>query len=105
MKEREETVKKSEENPDDAYPSVWEGYDSEAIYPEFDWGLDPEQEATLAIDTALIFTFRYGPDEKEIAGLWLGKKVLVRLLPKRYRWRLSELAPDVKALMATIEKP
>ena len=63
-----------------------------------DESLALSEEEQTEFDLAVIcgLTRRFGPYPQEVAALPVWRRCAVRLLPRRHRWRLSYLAPDIR---------
>ncbi len=60
--------------------------------------LSLSEEERAEIDLAVIcgLTRRFGPYPQELEAMPMWRRWAVRLLPRRHRWRLSYLAPDIR---------
>lgn len=61
---------------------------------------DAEYEAEIAHAGRLALICRFGPDKEEVAGFPRWKRVMVKVLPVRHRWRLSWAAEPIKEYLA-----
>ena len=63
-----------------------------------DEALALSEEEQAGFDLAVIcgLTRRFGPYPQEVAAMPAWRQWVVRLLPRRHRWRLSYLAKDIR---------
>lgn len=65
---------------------------------------DAEYEVEIAHVGRIALIGRFGPDRTELAEFPMWKKVVVRVIPVRHRWRLSWAAPLVKEHLAEMQR-
>jgi hypothetical protein len=58
--------------------------------------LSEEERAAFELAIVCGLTRRYGPLARELDAMPAWRRWAVRLLPRRQRWRLSYLAPDIR---------
>lgn len=58
------------------------------------------------LDRALAcgLTKRFGPSSVEVAAMPVWRRVLVGCLPASHKWRLSSLAPKIRAFEKSLER-
>jgi len=57
--------------------------------------LSEEEQGEFDLAVICGLTRRFGPYPQEVAAMLTWRQWAVRLLPRRHRWRLSYLAPDI----------
>ena len=72
-----------------------------------DTPLELTDDETLRFNRAVMcgLTVRNGPSPDDIATMTWWKRALLPLLPRRQRWRLSALAPEIQHYMRTVGRP
>lgn len=58
--------------------------------------LSDDEQSAFDHAVAAALTSRNGPSAREISTMPAWRRIAVRLLPRRQRWRLSALAPDIR---------
>jgi hypothetical protein len=58
--------------------------------------LSEQERAAFELAIVCGLTRRHGPLAREFAAMPAWRRWAVRLLPRRQRWRLSYLAPDIR---------
>lgn len=58
--------------------------------------LSDDEQSAFDHAVAAALTSRNGPSAHEMRTMPAWRRIAVRLLPRRQRWRLSALAPDIR---------
>jgi len=58
--------------------------------------LSEEEQAELDLAVICGLTRRFGPYPQDVAVMPTWRRRAMRMLPRRHRWRLSYLAPDIR---------